>query len=95
MAMTSLVIPGLVSSQLGSQNQLKIPHKWVFFDGVYVGKAMRLVKDENPWKPAKLMVHVVDHGKTDGDVSHGLHKDLGSLPSGFSLVYLSLFSRLY
>ncbi|KAJ1418174.1 Prephenate dehydratase [Sesbania bispinosa] len=46
---------------------------------------MRFVEDENPWKPAKIMVHVVDHDQTGGDVSHGLHKDLGSLPRPLSI----------
>jgi len=71
--MASLVAPGLSSSQLYSQNHLKRAHKWGFLGGFSVRRT-------------KIMMHVVDHNQSQvgsgGDVSHGLHKDLISLPSG-------------
>ncbi|XP_061350623.1 arogenate dehydratase/prephenate dehydratase 1, chloroplastic-like [Gastrolobium bilobum] len=100
MAVKPLIVAGLASSQLGChnlrtrhhhafgliwENQLKRTHNWVFLGGVSVGRAMRLVENENPRKPAKILVHVVDHDQTGGDVSHGLHKDLLSLPRPLSI----------
>ncbi|CAK8535506.1 unnamed protein product [Lathyrus sativus] len=79
MSMASFVVPGISSSQLSSQNQQKSASKWVFHGGVSV-------------KSLKIMMHVVDHnqnqmgrGSGGGDVSHGLHKDLGSLPRPLSI----------
>jgi len=73
MVMTSLVVPGISSSQLYSQIQLKRAQKWVFLGGFSVRRT-------------KIMMHVVDHNQSQlgsgGDVSYGLHKDLVSLPSG-------------
>lgn len=74
--MASFVVPGISSSQLCTQNQLKRASKWVFHGGVSVTSV-------------KIMMHVVDHNQSQmgpgsgGDVSHGLHKDLCSLPSRF------------
>ena len=88
---TSLVVAGLAGSELGCQNlrnrhhsltwekHLKSAHKW---GGMFVGRTMRIWGDENPWKPMKVVMHVVDHHPMDGDVSHGVHTDLVALPSG-------------
>ncbi|KAK7324801.1 hypothetical protein VNO77_28652 [Canavalia gladiata] len=65
------------------EKQLKRTRKWLFLDGVCVGRAMR--EHGNQWKPGKIMMHVVPHHQMDGDVSHGLHKDLGSLPKPLSI----------
>ncbi|KAI5412651.1 hypothetical protein KIW84_057337, partial [Lathyrus oleraceus] len=78
MAMASFVVPGISSSQLCTQNQLKRASKWVFHGGVSVTSV-------------KVMMHVVDHNQSQmgpgsgGDVSHGLHKDLCSLPRPLSI----------
>ncbi|CAL5200553.1 unnamed protein product [Lathyrus oleraceus] len=78
MAMASFVVPGISSSQLCTQNQLKRASKWVFHGGVSVTSV-------------KIMMHVVDHNQSQmgpgsgGDVSHGLHKDLCSLPRPLSI----------
>lgn len=76
MVMASLVVPGLSSSHLYCQNQLKRAQKWVFLGGFSV-------------KRTKTMMHVVDHNQSQvgsgGDVSHGLHKDLVSLPRPLSI----------
>lgn len=80
---TSLTVAGLAGSQLQChslrtkhypltlswEKQLKRAHKC---GGVCVGQV-------------KIVMHVVDHHhhhQMDGDVSHGVHKDLSSLPSG-------------
>ncbi|XP_027341556.1 arogenate dehydratase/prephenate dehydratase 1, chloroplastic-like [Abrus precatorius] len=92
-ATTSLGVAELASSQLCCQNlrtrrsslALKRTRKWVYPGGVCVGGAMRILEDENPWKPGKIMAHLVDHHQMDGDVSHGSHKDLVSLPKPLSI----------
>ncbi|KAK7272284.1 hypothetical protein RJT34_28783 [Clitoria ternatea] len=71
---------------LSWENQLKKAHKWVFSGGVCIGRPTKVFENEkNPWKTRKIMVHVVDHHQMDDDVSHGLHKDLGSLPKPLSI----------
>ncbi|TKY48735.1 Arogenate dehydratase/prephenate dehydratase 1 [Spatholobus suberectus] len=93
---TSLVVAGLAGSQLwchslrtrhyalalNREKQLKRAHKC---GGVCVGRFMRILGDENPWNPVKIVMHVVNHHQMDGDVSHGGHKDLGSLPKPLSI----------
>ncbi|XP_057727469.1 arogenate dehydratase/prephenate dehydratase 1, chloroplastic-like [Arachis stenosperma] len=56
--------------------------KWGFLLG-----GVSVLHVENPWKPARIMVqHVVHNDQLGGDVvSHGLHKDLGSLPKPLSI----------
>lgn len=90
---TSLVVAGLPGCQIGCHNlrnrehsitlswekHLKSAHKW---GGMCVGGTMRIWGDENPWKRMKVVMQVVDHHPTDGDVSRGVHKDLVALPSG-------------
>ncbi|KAL5132123.1 Arogenate dehydratase/prephenate dehydratase 1, chloroplastic [Glycine soja] len=48
-------------------------------------RAQKCGGDENPWKPVKIVMRVVDHHPRDGDVSYGLHKDLVSLPKPLSI----------
>ncbi|XP_027925671.1 arogenate dehydratase/prephenate dehydratase 1, chloroplastic-like [Vigna unguiculata] len=93
---TSLVVAGLPGSQLGCHNlrnrqhsltlswekHLKCAHKW---GGMCVGRTTRIWGVENPWKPMKVVMQVVDHHPMDGDVSRGVHKDLVALPKPLTI----------
>lgn len=82
MAVTSpLVVAG---SQLRCHNFRRTRH-WALtlsWEKQQLKRAQKCGGDENPWKPVKIVMRVVDHHPRDGDVSYGLHKDLVSLPSG-------------
>ncbi|KAL2331844.1 hypothetical protein Fmac_019425 [Flemingia macrophylla] len=66
---------------LSREKQLKRAH---ICGGVCVGRSMRIWGSENP-KAVKIVMHVADHHQMDGDVTHGVHKDLGSLPKPLSI----------
>ncbi|KAG4981136.1 hypothetical protein AAZX31_12G182500 [Glycine max] len=85
MAVTSpLVVAG---SQLRCHNFRRTRH-WALtlsWEKQQLKRAQKCGGDENPWKPVKIVMRVVDHHPRDGDVSYGLHKDLVSLPKPLSI----------